>query len=936
MATWGHWRSGVTAGAATLVYSPGAVNVSAPGSKGTLRMPPLQARFLVTGAVVAVTAALTTPLITSPATAQPPAAAATGSSAVAPSALAATGAADGALGRVSDTATPRLTTDAAKVRAGTSTEAARTYLADRRSRLRIDVAGLTHLSSDDSNGSVVERFAQQYRGIPVLGAQYVVRMDASKGGYTVRGTSGDYFSDLQVDVRRKMPLDQARLVAEHSLSAKTRESVEQVRDNGLVIVPQGRGVLTRHLTLTGYDAERQMPMKREMYLAMGRTAPVVDYDDLQTDGPVSTTGSGFHGDQMPLELTQEGSTYLFRDQTRGTESSDTEIATYDAKGIDYMNFVGPLPDGVDLGSSEEIPVPESANTAGLIDAHWGAGHVYDFYRGFGRDSLDGEGGAIRSVVNVTANGQPYVNAFWNGQLMVYGNGDASMRPFAASLDVVGHEMTHGVVDHTSDLMYIGQSGALNEALADYFGNAVENQVKQVPPGPHDGLLGEDLCVDKAPEDCALRDLNSLMTTLELFQGAADNGGVHLNSPIPSGTLWQIRAELGADVADPIVYDVMTKYLTPLSDFLDLREATLAAAEQHGLAGGDLQTIKDAFKRHGILPGWERNLAGVDAKTLVSPLLTDSVIDVSGNRWIATNVDLEKGVNRVLTGRIGAPGSRSLAPVGRDYYFGPFGTDQKSAMWFRTTYTPTSFEVDIQSRKFGGKTRTLAELGHVYAWSADFDDDQVAWSETVNDRGIIKVLTKRGKIRQIPLADGREASSPTIRGNYVLYGENSEDYDQTAKAQLKRYDIRTGKVKTLATVSPEQDSSAYVVRPQFVGKQVLFLSDAQYRLRTGLMSVPLDGGKVRTLIPEDSDKAPFADRMSAAGRLVTYENLLNITDPARALVLDRKTGRIGRVSCSTGDQVGPAPGEDGSIVWVDTSTSTPSLVSRDEPRRTCPE
>lgn len=75
--------------------------------------------------------------------------------------------------------------------------------------------------------------------------------------------------------------------------------------------------------------------------------------------------------------------------------------------------------------------------------------------------------------------------------MVYGTGDAEYRPLSAGPDVVGHEMTHGVIDHSADLVYAGQSGALNEAIADYFGNAVETDVYGVPmDDPDAGLLGE--------------------------------------------------------------------------------------------------------------------------------------------------------------------------------------------------------------------------------------------------------------------------------------------------------------------------------------------------------------------------------------------------------------------------------------------------------------
>ena len=110
--------------------------------------------------------------------------------------------------------------------------------------------------------------------------------------------------------------------------------------------------------------------------------------------------------------------------------------------------------------------------------------------------------------------QPPPNeAYWDGYQMVYGAGDAEYKPFAADLDVEGHEMTHGVVEHTAGLLYVGQHGALNEAFADYFGNAIDVDATGTPlSDPKASLLGEDLCYAAQPTACALRDLDDGTTT----------------------------------------------------------------------------------------------------------------------------------------------------------------------------------------------------------------------------------------------------------------------------------------------------------------------------------------------------------------------------------------------------------------------------------------
>lgn len=145
-----------------------------------------------------------------------------------------------------------------------------------------------------------------------------------------------------------------------------------------------------------------------------------------------------------------------------------------------------------------------------------------------------------------------------------------------------------MIEHSANLVYAGQSGALNEAVADYFGNAIEADVHGIPTtDPDSGLVGERLCRTKSPRECALRDLSDGRTTTGSFLGldfAHDNGGVHLNSTIFGGALWDARRELGADLTDRIVYKALTEYLTPLDGFTEGRAAVLAAAKDLGVAG----------------------------------------------------------------------------------------------------------------------------------------------------------------------------------------------------------------------------------------------------------------------------------------------------------------------------------------------------------------
>jgi Zn-dependent metalloprotease len=243
------------------------------------------------------------------------------------------------------------------------------------------------------------------------------------------------------------------------------------------------------------------------------------------------SGTKLDGDTASLHLTKaaDGS-YALEDHATQAPEQGGAIATWNASGLWVEDVSGVWPEGI-----TEFTSPTPALGADLTDV----GAVYSFYRDhLHRKSLDGKGMAINSLIGVTDYGNPFVNAFWDseGHKMVYGSGNDEYMPLSADLDVVGHEMTHGVVQNTANLLYLGQSGALNEAVADYFGNAIDVTVSGTPMSdPDASLIGGDLCRTLSPTKCALRDLDDARTTASFLSMPADQphdeGGVHLNSTI---------------------------------------------------------------------------------------------------------------------------------------------------------------------------------------------------------------------------------------------------------------------------------------------------------------------------------------------------------------------------------------------------------------------
>jgi len=260
--------------------------------------------------------------------------------------------------------------------------------------------------------------------------------------------------------------------------------------------------------------------------------------------------------------------------------------------------------------------PKSADPA-VNEAYDYSGQTYDFFRKiFDRNSLDGRGMPLISSVHVD---DRYNNAFWNGQQMAYGDGDEIIfTRFTKSLDVVGHELTHGVVSHTCDLEYQGEPGALNEHFADVFGCLVRQwRKKQKPSNAKAWLIGAELFIP-APTRRALRDLANPGTAFQndpdlgddpqpghiddKYTGDDDNGGVHVNSGIPNKAFTLVAKKLGGSAwVKPglIWYKTMLK-LTKTSNFQDCATETFeTAGAEFGPDSAEQKAVKEAWAAVGI-------------------------------------------------------------------------------------------------------------------------------------------------------------------------------------------------------------------------------------------------------------------------------------------------------------------------------------------------
>lgn len=255
--------------------------------------------------------------------------------------------------------------------------------------------------------------------------------------------------------------------------------------------------------------------------------------------------------------------------------------------------------------------------AAVDEAYDGLGAMSEFLqKAYGRDSIDDAWLPLDATVHF---GDDYDNAFWDGSRMVFGDGDGQVfRRFTVSLSVIGHELAHGVTEYTANLVYRGQSGALNESISDVFGALLEQFEAGQTADAASWLIGEGLFTDEV-EGAALRSMLAPGTAYDddvlgkdpqpgsmadYVDTDDDNGGVHINSGIPNRAFAVAATTLGGNAwerAGQVWYDVLTGgVLTATADFEAFAGLTLrAAAERYGAGSEVEQAVRTGWTTVGV-------------------------------------------------------------------------------------------------------------------------------------------------------------------------------------------------------------------------------------------------------------------------------------------------------------------------------------------------
>ena len=292
--------------------------------------------------------------------------------------------------------------------------------------------------------------------------------------------------------------------------------------------------------------------------------------------------------------------------SQGLSSETKERLIYD---MEQRRF--PLP-GRLVRREGDPPVDDAA----VNEAYDHAGITYDFYQQlFNRNSLDNRGMQLISSVHV---GRQYNNAFWNGRQMAYGDGDGRIFiQFTKALDVVGHEMTHGVISHESNLEYQNESGALNESFADVMGALVQQWHKDEKDALNaDWDIGE-LIMGSSPatrlrtfKDEKAYENDPFLGTdpqpkhlRDKYTGSDDNGGVHINSGIANHAFYLIALDIGGPAWEKpgqIWYQTL-RNLNSQSNFQEAAQMTYeVAGTLFGSGSSEQQAVKKGWDAVGII------------------------------------------------------------------------------------------------------------------------------------------------------------------------------------------------------------------------------------------------------------------------------------------------------------------------------------------------
>ncbi|MFJ9120872.1 M4 family metallopeptidase [Streptomyces sp. NPDC102394] len=582
----------------------------------------------------------------------------------------------------------------------------------------------------DADGTLHTRYERTYAGLPVLGGDLVV--DTAKSGATervIKATNAAIkVSDVTPDITKAAAEKQA--VSRAKALGGTKAGADSARK--VIWAASGKPVLAYETVIGGFQDDGT-PNQLHVITDATTGKKLYEYQGIEN---ATGTGNTQYSGTVSLTTTQSGSNYNLTDGDRGNHKTYNLNHGTSGTGTLFSQTSNTWGNGT----------TSNAATAGA-DAHYGAAVTWDFYKNtFGRSGIKNNGVGAYSRVHY---GNSYVNAFWDDSCfcMTYGDGSGNADPLT-SLDVAGHEMSHGVTSNTAGLNYSGESGGLNEATSDIFGTGVEFYAAN-SSDVGDYLIGEKIDIngdgtplrymDKPSKDGASKDswysglggldvhyssgpANHFFYLLSEGSGAKVINGVSYNSPTADGLP---VTGIGRDKALQIWYRALTTKFTSTTNYASARTGTLAAAgELYGTTSAEYKAVQDAWA--GVAVGSRSGGGGgtgtsYESTTAVSipdngPAVTSS-ITVSGRTGNApSNLQVTPNITHTWRGDLVID---LIGPSGTAYRLKNFSSSD-SADNVTDTYTVNaSTESANGTWKLRVQDQAAQDVGTINSWKLTF-------------------------------------------------------------------------------------------------------------------------------------------------------------------------------------------------------------------------
>jgi Zn-dependent metalloprotease len=491
----------------------------------------------------------------------------------------------------------------------------------------------------DADGSTHVRYNRTFNGLRVVGGDLVSHRN--KAGAVKSVTWNAAQSVAVPSTVPKVTVTSAKAVGA-TRATSVQKSIAATKGELVVYAGGAKAVLAYDVLTEGVKAD-QTPSRLHTIVDANTGATLESFDEIHHG-----TGNGIYVGTVTIGTTP-GTSYSMRDAV-GNYTTDLNGSTSaTAAGTTFTDADDIWGNGL------------SSNRASAgVDAHYGAGMTFNYFKNVqGRNGIWNTGVGARSRVHYGTN---YVNAFWDGTQMTYGDGVGNVNPLV-ELDVAAHEMSHGVTENTANLVYTGDAGGLNEANSDISGTAVEfyaNNAADIP----DYLIGEKINIngngtplrymDKPSKDGASRDcwsstlgsldphyssgpLNHWFYLASEGSGAKVVNGVSYNSPTCNAS--SVTA-VGRDVAARIWYRTLSTYLTSNSNYADARTGAIKSAKDlYGVASAQCAGIEASFSAIGVPAGAETCGTTAPPPTgnlLLNPGFESGAVSWTGSAGTITN------------------------------------------------------------------------------------------------------------------------------------------------------------------------------------------------------------------------------------------------------------------------------------------------------------